>query len=212
MDQPFKVDDASDLFSPALLVDRGLIRRNLRAMVAMARRPERLRPHIKTHKMAEVVRMATNQGITKHKCATVAEAEMVASAGGTDVLLAYPLVGPNVARFARLIRGYPATTFRAVVDQPAGARELSEALPSVGRKVTVLIDLDVGMGRTGIEPGDEAFALCRLISQLPNLTFDGIHAYDGHIRESEVEARREAVRPGFERVLDLRERLLAAGI
>ena len=62
-------------------------------MIATARGAERLRPHVKTHKMAEIVRMAESMGVRKHKCATLAEAEMVAAAGGTDVLLAYPLVG-----------------------------------------------------------------------------------------------------------------------
>ena len=77
--------------------------------------------------MAEIIRMEGELGIHKHKCATIAEAEMVAAAGGTDVLLAYPLVGPNLVRFTRLVRGYPATTFRAVVDHPDSARALARA-------------------------------------------------------------------------------------
>src|SRR5262245_19833806 len=150
MDLPFAVADASELLSPSLLIDHTLVRRNLETMASLARGVDRLRPHVKTHKMAEVVRLAGRLGINKHKCATIAEAEMVASAGGPDVLLAYPLVGPNVARFARLVRGYPATTFRAVVDRPEGAEALSQALQKVGRSAAVLLDLDVGMGRTGI--------------------------------------------------------------
>jgi D-serine deaminase-like pyridoxal phosphate-dependent protein len=212
MDQPFTVKDASELLSPSLLIERNLLRRNLKQMVALARGVGRLRPHVKTHKMAEVLRLAARQGITKHKCATIAEAEMVASAGGTDALLAYPLVGPNVARFARLARAYPATTFRAVVDQPEGARALSQALQNGGRTLPVLVDLDVGTGRTGIDPGDAAFELCTLVSRLPNLSFDGLHAYDGHVHDTELEARRASMRPGLEQTLALRERLLAAGL
>ena len=72
--------------------------------------------------MADVVRLAESSGIRKHKCATIAEAEMVAAAGGTDVLLAYPLTGPNLKRFVQLVRGYRATTFRATVDNSDAAR------------------------------------------------------------------------------------------
>ena len=81
--------------SPALLIYRDIVRENLQAMIAMARGADRLRPHVKTHKMAEIVRMARAVGHPQAKCATIAEAEMVAAAGGTDVLIAYPLVGPN---------------------------------------------------------------------------------------------------------------------
>jgi D-threonine aldolase len=130
-------------------------------MIALAGGAGRLRPHVKTHKMAEIVRLAESLGIRKHKCATIAEAEMVAAAGGTDVLLAYPLVGANVKRFAQLVRGYRMTTFRATVDAPESARALSAALDGLGRVVPVLVDLEVGMGRTGIVPGDGAAELYR---------------------------------------------------
>src|SRR5262249_22400532 len=149
-------DDPSSLLSPSLLIFRDLVRKNLGAMVAIARGADRLRPHVKTHKMPALVRMAEAPGIRKHKCATIAEAEMVAAAGGHDVLLAYPLVGPNVERLARLARAYPGTTFRAAVDDPGGARALSEAFRGADRPLPVLVDLEVGMGRTGIEPGDAA--------------------------------------------------------
>ena len=106
------------LLSPSLVVDRSVVLQNLESMMRIARGPERLRPHVKTHKMPAIVRLAESLGITKHKCATIAEAEMVAAAGGTDVLLAYPIVGPNIARLARLIRNYPGTTFRAARRRP----------------------------------------------------------------------------------------------
>src|SRR5689334_14947627 len=121
-DPPYVVDDPSALLSPSLLVFRDLVRRNLEAMIAIARSPDRLRPHVKTHKMPDLVRLCEQMGIRKHKCATIAEAEMVARAGGTDALLAYPLVGPNPDRLAALVRAYPSTTFRATVDRADAAR------------------------------------------------------------------------------------------
>ena len=99
MDPRYAVRDCSELLSPSLLIYPKVVRENLETMIAMAGGAERLRPHVKTHKMAEIVRLAESLGIHRHKCATIAEAEMVATAGGADVLLAYPLVGPNVKRF-----------------------------------------------------------------------------------------------------------------
>src|SRR6516164_5053792 len=148
MDPRYALPDTAELLSPGLLLYPRLVRQNLEFMISMARGADRLRPHVKTHKMAEIVRMAEALGICKHKCATIAEAEMVAAAGGTDVLLAYPLVGPNLKRFAHLVRGYHATTFRATVDSPDSARQLSAAAHGLAERIPVLIDLEIGMGRT----------------------------------------------------------------
>jgi D-serine deaminase-like pyridoxal phosphate-dependent protein len=211
MDSTYQVDDFSELLSPSLLLYPKIIRQNLEAMISLAGSAQRLRPHVKTHKMAEIVRLAESVGIRKHKCATIAEAEMAAAAGGTDVLLAYPLVGPNVKRFAQLVRGYRGTTFRATVDEPEAARALSAALDGLGRVVPVLVDLEVGMGRTGIVPGEAAAELYALVDRLPNLEADGLHAYDGHIHDTDVEERRKATQSGIERVLALRDRLLKRG-
>ena len=212
MNPPFLVNDPTPLLSPALLIDRAGVRRNLETMIALARGADRLRPHVKTHKMPAIVRLAEGLGIHKHKCATIAEAEMVASAGGRDVLIAYPIVGPNVARLAKLSRTFPETTFRVLVDHPDAARALSSGLDGCARPLPVLIDLEVGMGRTGIAPGDEALALAALVARLPNLALDGLQAYDGHIHDFDPEARRQAAAPGIERTLQFRDALRARGL
>jgi D-serine deaminase-like pyridoxal phosphate-dependent protein len=204
--------DPSCLLSPSLLIDRATVRENLTKLIGIAGGVERLRPHVKTHKMAAIVQLAESLGIRKHKCATIAEADMIGEAGGTDALLAYPLVGPNVARFVALIQRYPATVFRALVDCPVAARELSEAAAALPRPIPVLVDLDVGMGRTGIDPGDPAFELYQLLAELPNLSPDGLHAYDGHVHDTDLEDRRRSVLPGQEQTLALRARLLARGL
>src|SRR5919197_3611687 len=119
MNSPYAVEDTSSVFSPGLLFFKDLIRQNIARMVELAGAPQCLRPHVKTHKTREVVRLELEAGVTKHKVATLAEAEMVASCGAPDVLLAYPVVGPNCQRLARLIRAYPATRFSALADNPA---------------------------------------------------------------------------------------------
>jgi len=212
MDPRYELHDPSELFSPSLLIYPKLVRQNLQDMIALARGPERLRPHLKTHKMAEIVRMAESLGIRKHKCSTIAEAEMAAAAGATDVLLAYPLVGPNVKRFAQLVRGYRGTTFRATVDNPDAARDLSAAVQGLDRSVPVLVDLEVGMGRTGISPGEAAAELYALLDRLPNLRPDGLHAYDGHIHDGDLATRRRVAQSGLESTLALHDRLLKRGL
>ncbi len=212
MQPPYEIRDPSLLLSPSLLIFRDLLRRNLDAMIAMAGSANRLRPHVKTHKMPEIIRMVEALGISRHKCATIAEAEMIARVGGRDVLIAYPLVGPNVARLVALVDRYPETTFRATVESPEAARSLSEAMSAIPRRtLPVLVDLDIGMGRTGIDP-DSAFELYRLVDRLPGVTVDGLHAYDGQIREFDPEERQRAARPGVESVLRLRDRLFAQGL
>src|SRR6266699_2231998 len=118
MDTRYLIHDTGTVYSPALLFYKDIIRHNIRRMVERAGGPARLRPHVKTHKTREIVQMQLAAGVTKHKCATIAEAEMVAGVGAPDVLLAYNLVGPNCERMARLVEKFPACKFSTVVDHP----------------------------------------------------------------------------------------------
>jgi D-threonine aldolase len=212
IDDRYPINHPDELLSPSLVLFVGKILRNLEAMVKIAGGTDRLRPHVKTHKMPMLIRNLEQWGINKHKVATIAEAEMVAEAGGTDVLIGYPLVGPNLARFAKLVEAYPSTTFRATVDHPESAQALSKALQLSSRTTPVMVDLEIGMGRTGIAPGDSALDLYRLLADLPNLAPDGLQAYDGHIRDLDPDQRRKSAEPGIEAVHALRERLLAGGL
>ena len=124
----------------------------------------RLRPHVKTHKMAEVIRLCLAAGIDRFKASTIAEAEMTAEAGGRDVLLAYPVVGPTAERLAALVRKYPAVRFRAAVDSDRGIDDLEQAAAAAGVKIDALLDLNIGMNRTGVAPGPDAARLVRRIA------------------------------------------------
>jgi D-serine deaminase-like pyridoxal phosphate-dependent protein len=116
MPDRYHIADTSQIVSPALVLFKELIAANLRRMIEIAGGTERLRPHVKTHKMPAIVRMKMDAGIHKFKCATIAEAEMVASCGARDVLIAYQLVGPNQPRLIALMRKFPACTFSVLVD------------------------------------------------------------------------------------------------
>jgi D-serine deaminase-like pyridoxal phosphate-dependent protein len=177
-------------------------------MLAIAGAPERLRPHIKTHKMAALVERQLALGITKFKCATLREAELAASCGALDVLVAYQLVGPNVRWFRELSRAFPATHFSALVDDLRAARELADT----ARPIELLLDLDLGQHRTGIEPDAQAADLYRLLASTPGLRAGGLHAYDGHVLDHDPAARTAACEAAFAPVAKLRAQLLAEGL
>jgi D-serine deaminase-like pyridoxal phosphate-dependent protein len=210
--QWYEVTNPSTVFSPALLFYPERIQHNIAVALKIAGDAQRLRPHVKTHKTREIVQMQLDAGITRFKCATIAEAEMVASCGGPDVLLAYNLVGPNCQRMAALVRKYPATRFSALVDHPRAAEFLSDVMQRAGLRLDVLMDLDVGQHRTGIAVGHEAAALYELVARLPGLNAAGLHAYDGHNHQESLAEREASVMRLIEPVLALRRTLERMGL
>ena len=186
----YTVDNVADVPSPALLVYPERVAQNIRAALEIVGDARRLRPHLKTSKMGEVVGMHLDAGVTRFKCATIAEAEMAARAGAPDVLLAYQPVGPNIARFVRLVQAFPATRFAAIVDDAATVDALSAAAIAAGVGLDLFLDLDGGMRRSGIAPGPGALELYRRLSTRPGLRAAGLHMYDGHVRGPDVDARR----------------------
>ncbi len=203
MNAIYLLTDPNSVLSPALLFYKDVIRQNLASAIAIAGGPERLRPHVKTHKTREIVRMQLEAGVTKHKCATIAEAEMLASCSVNDVLLAYPLVGPNCARLARLVKAFPGCQFSTTADHSASVAELSQAMQSAGQTVDVLLDVDVGQNRTGIAPGPEAVSLYEQIARSPGLKPGGLHVYDGHLHQEDPTERHAAVHRQLDAVLAL---------
>ena len=208
----FEVENVAEVPSPALLIYPDRVEENLRRMIRIAGGVERLRPHMKTHKMPELIRLQLKLGITKFKCATVAEAEMTADAGASDVLLAYPLVGPNIDRFLELAARFPSVRFSCVADNAASVGDLSDAAARASARLEVLLDLDVGQHRTGLAPDSHAVDLYRLIASLPVLTPGGLHAYDGHIHHTDVAERATACEAAFAPVDVLRRKLEREGL
>jgi D-threonine aldolase len=206
-DRWYEVGNVDDVPSPALLIYADRVEENVRRMISIIGDVNRLRPHIKTHKMPELVRLHLERGITKFKCATIAEAEMAAAQGAEDVLLAYQPVGPNIDRFMDLVAHFSSVRFSCVTDNTETIRALSNAAEHAGATVEVLLDLDIGQHRTGVEPGPQAFELYRLVAASPSLKAGGLHAYDGHISDSDVEKRKAACETAFAPVEVLRRKL-----
>ncbi len=212
MNALYAIDDTSRIFSPALVFYKDLIRRNIARAIEIAGGPGRLRPHVKTHKTREIVRMEMDAGITKQKVATIAEAEMVAGCGVNDICLAYPIVGPNCARVARLVAAFPGCRFSVTADHPASLEALSRTLSAAGQTIDVLLDIDMGQHRTGVAPGAEAAELYRRIGRLSGLRPGGLHAYDGHNHQEHFVERQAAALSQMEAVLKLRAALEREGL
>jgi D-serine deaminase-like pyridoxal phosphate-dependent protein len=207
----FHLENGDELPTPTLVLYEERLAENLRLMVEMVGDPNRLRPHLKTHKLPQVLYKLRALGVTKCKCATIAEAEMAALSGMPDVLLAGQPVGANALRFLQLMSRYPQTTFTALVDDRGVLEMLGELAAMADLEMRLMIDLDVGQHRSGVVPGVQAAALVEAIEHHSHLIFAGLHAYDGHLSQSDSEARRAACEAAFVPVMKLRETLREAG-
>lgn len=211
MHEMYRIANAENIDSPSLLVFPDIVKKNIAAAIALVGDPARLRPHVKTHKSPDVTRLMLEAGIRQFKCATVAEAEMLALAGADDVLVAFPLQGPRINRFLQLMKTYPQTRFSCLIDHARGAEALSAALEQAGLSAGVYLDLNTGMNRTGIEPGAAALALYGQLTGHPRFLVKGLHAYDGHIRHSDLAERTRACEEAFAQVSELKAAAQANG-
>jgi D-serine deaminase-like pyridoxal phosphate-dependent protein len=203
----FTIKNIDTIDSPALVIYKERVHDNIRLLKEMVHgNVSRLRPHVKTNKITEVCSMMMDAGITKFKCATIAEAEMLAMIEAPDVLLSYQPVGPKAIRLAALVEKYSATKFAAVVDNIHVAEMLSQLFAEKKSSLNVYIDLNTGMNRTGISP-EHATQLFEAMQLLPGLKVVGLHGYDGQIRDTDVELRKQHTEKGFSKVL-----ILAAAI
>jgi len=193
----YAVESPEQIDSPALLVYPERIRQNIATMIRMAGSPKRLRPHVKTHKMAEVVKMQLEQGIRQFKCATIAEAEMLADAGAQDILLAYQLPYTKVMRLMQLVKQYPEIRFASLVDNLGSARLLSEYFSEEELMAEVWIDVDNGMHRTGHAVDAGLLSLYKQLMKLPHVLCRGFHIYDGHLHAQDFSERRHACDAAF---------------
>lgn len=189
--------------SPSLLVFPAIVRRNIAEMVRMAGDVSRLRPHIKTHKTAEGIQMMMEAGITKFKCATIAEAELLAMQNAPDVLLAHQPVGPKIQRLIELCIKYPNTKFSCITDHHYAVDAIASAFHTQNRSIDVYVDINVGMNRTGIAPDGNALALINHITETSGVVFKGLHVYDGQHRQADYTAREAACKEAFAPVYDL---------
>ncbi len=207
----YRFDKQDELETPVLLFYKEQIIKNIEKMIEMVGDPDRLWTHVKTHKTRELVYLQIERGIKKFKASTIAEAEMLASCYATDVLLAYPLIGPNLDRFLKLAKAYPQVNFWATGDDMDAIQRLADESDAAGVAVQFVVDFNVGMDRTGTETED-LLEIARFAESRRNLEFRGFHAYDGHIRDIDPEARCARTDNIMKDLREIRDTLLEEGI
>ncbi|EJE51545.1 putative amino acid aldolase or racemase [Acidovorax sp. CF316] len=206
--------------TPALVVDLDAMERNIQRMAEFARKHRvRWRPHAKMHKSAELallMQQAGAQGVCVQK---VAEAEALAAGGVNDIYISNQVVaGPKLLRVARLAAQLAARGGRLAlaVDHPEGIERLAEAMALAGSEagIDVFVEIDVGQGRCGVPPGDEAVPLAQaIVRHAPRLRFAGLQAYHGRAQHLPGMAeRRETIAGVVRAAAYTRHRIEAAGI
>lgn len=207
VEQPYRLAREDDLLTPALLVFPAIVNANVRAVVGLlGGAADRWRAHVKSAKIPSVMRQLTAAGVVNLKCATPLELRVACEAGARDVLVAYPVVGPAVARVASIAREHPATRVAALVEHEGAV----EAWRGAG--VGLFVDVNPGMDRTGIPDTavDRVIETARAIDAA-GIRFGGIHYYDGHLGPTSPGWEGRA-HEGYDRLLDLALAIARAGI
>jgi len=208
----YLLDNTNEVHTPSLLIYPNRIEANIKKMIDIAGGPDRLRPHVKTHKMSEIIKLQMKYGILKFKCATIAETEMVAGCGAPDILLAVQPVGPNIDRFFKLKQEFKKVKISCIADNEDIIIQLSDMARKTGLETNVWLDINSGMNRTGVIPGEKAARLFKRIMDSPMLIAEGLHVYDGHIHEPDFTKRKLICDEGFISITSLVEELKSDGI
>lgn len=202
----------STLDSPQLLIDLDVVDANLQRMfTAGHERGVAVRVHFKSLKCGGLARYIAAAGANGFLCAKLNEAEVLADAGLADLLVANQIIGPKkLDRLADLARRAKVSV---CVDDPKNVDELAQAARKAGTTIGVLVEVDIGMKRCGVEPGEPALALARHIQASPGLRFMGLQGYDGHLQLlPDPEDRRRQCLESLEKLVGTRRLIERAGI
>jgi 3-hydroxy-D-aspartate aldolase len=200
----------AEIPTPALLLDLDSFEQNIQTMAShLKARDKRFRPHGKTHKCPEIARRLMDAGAVGCCAARLSEAEVFAAHGIGGLLVTTAVVGASkIARAVALARKAPDTMF--VVDDERNVRDIDNAAGG-GAPVKLLIDLY--FGRTGVEPGEPALKLAQLIDSLPNVTLEGLQAYDGQAAHTTpFAARGQRTNGNMAKAVETKARIEQAGI
>ncbi len=169
----------SDLDTPALIVDIDKLKHNIRDMADFAAANGiQLRPHAKTHKTPEIGKLQLEAGAVGLTVAKLSEAEVFIDAGCREILVAYPLVGE--AKHRRLIELCGRANITTVADHADIAMALSRSMSASGLELPLLVEVDTGLNRCGVQAGAPARDLAHHIARLPGLRFAGLLTHEGH--------------------------------
>jgi D-serine deaminase-like pyridoxal phosphate-dependent protein len=193
--------------TPALILDLDAFEKNLQVLKDSVGGRVRVRPHAKTHKCPEVAKRQIALGAVGMCCQKVSEAEAMVEGGIADVLVSNEVVGaPKLARLAELSRR---ARLGVCVDSAANLRDIGKS----GARLDVYVELEVGMRRCGVAPGEPAVALAREIGNYPNLRFGGLQAYHGRAQHMRgMDERHGVIEIAAQHVFHTKKQLEKAGI
>ncbi len=170
----------TEIDTPALLLDMNAAEGNIKKMAAFfSGKTCKLRPHVKTHKLPLIAHKQIEAGAIGITCAKLGEAKIFFEAGIKSVLIANEIVGKTKIR--RLVNLSSCGDLTVCVDNENNAWDISEAAREMGRRINVLVEVNVGLNRCGVLPGKEALGLVQKIASLKNLVFRGIMGYEGAV-------------------------------
>lgn len=198
-----KVCSTENIITPGLIVIPENIKKNIKKMISIAGSSERLWPHVKTHKLTEIIEFQKEYGINKFKCATICEAEMLAVTGVEEILLAIQPTELNLIHFIKLKILYPKIKFSTIVDNFDSLRLMGRLSHKNNINLSLWLDINNGMNRTGIDNLSDAITLIKNINSNKNLIFEGLHVYDGHIRNPDFKKRKKECDKAFEFVSEI---------
>ena len=208
----YRLNHPERISTPAMVVFEHLVDANIAALCEMVG-GENLMVHVKTHKSEVVTKKQIAAGIAGFKCSTLVEVEMVLAAGGRELVYVMPMVQAIKAdRFAELAGSYADAELHAVVSRAEHVKVLGEAAARAGRTLSAMVDIDLGMHRSGCDPAGEAEAIYRAVWDEPGLRCGGIHAYNGHIHETDLAERDRLGEADVALVKELVGRLEGAGM
>jgi len=202
----------SHIPTPALLVDLEVMEANIARMASyFQNQPAKLRPHFKTHKSPVLAQKQIQAGAIGMTCAKLGEAEVLAEAGISSILIANQIVDPlKLSRLAELARQ---TQVIVAVDQAENLRQISRAVLQAGCTIGVLIEVDVGMHRCGVPTAEAALSLADLACKLPGLNFLGVMGYEGHtVFEADAAQRKQNAEFAMSALVGTAELIRKAGI
>lgn len=207
----YQLEGQEEIPSPNLVYYLDLISKNADQAMTIAGSPDRLWPHVKSHKMESMVKFLQDKGINRFKTATIAETEMVLACRPKAVLMSYPLVGQNIPRFIELAKRATITQLWATGDHYGQLKQLSDLALTKGLTINLLIDVNMGMNRTGV-PMDQAGSFYRRCLDLTGLRLDGLHCYDGHRNDRDYATRLERVTETDQQIKKIQEELESENI
>jgi D-serine deaminase-like pyridoxal phosphate-dependent protein len=202
----------AEVDTPSLVLDLDALRANIKRMAGFfAGRHCQLRPHFKSHKCTRIVLLQMEAGAVGITCAKLGEAEVLADAGVEDILIANQIVGP--VKILRLMDLARRAKPMVAVDSPENIRMLSEAAAAAGLHLRVLVEVDIGMHRCGVAPGQAALDLARLVASAPGLSFEGLQGYEGHSVDLRDQAERtEKTRAALKLLVETRRQIERSGL